>query len=280
MAKSIFRYLRGEINGSYLNAIHNTLEKEVVDIKDFFIDYHNQQFQVDKISDTALFNLGKFASIFLPRRPTNESVTSVYMTETKKVDNQEYSERGLYSTSNETFNFYHTDTVTTEDINILATERERSSLVGEEEVLGYISENTEDVLDDTGKVRIEKVSATPPEQGAYSAYYGNNFLFLSEGDVSYETISPSLYLELYKAIQYIRYNGVSLKSLCNVVGVLCPQGLVKIKEIRVSQDKTYIYIDYVYDNSVNVNFKEQRFSLLSYLINLKFKQFVLVESNA
>ena len=397
MAKSIFRYLRGEINGYYLNNIHNTVEKEVTDIKDFFTDFYNQQFQLDKISSKTLFNIGKFASVFLPRRPLSESTTSIYMSESKVVDDTEFSERGLYNIENEKFNFYHlnlnsygvfyfkhtseeeTEDINTlsspymkssligdesllgyvsesvtnlynsdgtidmskvtenppenvaynrvygdnfsvlsegedtdldlnirivltesdvvegteyserglykppvlnyEDINKLATEKERSSLVGDEEVLGYISENAEDVLDDSGKVRISKVSTTTPTSGAYSDYYGNTFLYLSEGETSYVAIDSPLYIELYKAIQYIRYNGVSIKSLCNVISVLCPSGLVKIDHIDISLNSKYIYVYYNYNNNVDVTYKEQRLSLLEYLINLKYKQILLVENN-
>lgn len=289
MAKSIFRYLRGEINGYYLNNIHNTVEKEVTDIKDFFTDFYNQQFQLDKISSKTLFNIGKFASIFLPRRPLSESITSIYMSESKVVDDTEFSERGLYNIENEKFNFYHlnlnsySDNFSVlseyEDINTLATEKERSSLIGDEEVLGYISENAEDVLDESGNVRISKVSTTTPTSGAYSDYYGNTFLYLSEGETSYVAINSHLYIELYKAIQFIRYNGVSIKSLCSIISVLCPSGLVKIDHIDISLNGKYIYVYYNYNNNVDVTYKEQRLSLLEYLINLKYKQIVLVENS-
>ena len=279
MSKSFFRYLRGEINGYYLNAIHGTVEKEVSDIKAFLTEFYNMQFELGKISTEMLFNIGKFASIFLPRRPLNESLTSIYMTDSKIVDGNEYSERGLYNTEKEKFVFYHTDTTSTDDINTLSTDIERSTLVGDEEPLGYISEYDDEVLDDEGKVRFEKVSETPPESGAYSNWYGNNFLYLSEGDINYFPISTSLYIELYKAMQYIRYNGVSVKSLCNVISVLCPEGLVKIEHIDISSSGNYIYVYYNYDNSVDVSFKEHRLSLLEYIINLKFKQIMLIENN-
>lgn len=278
MSKSFFRYLRGEINGYYLNNMHNVMEKEIKNIKDFFSVFYNMQFELGKITSETLFNIGKFASIFLPRRTLSESVTSLYMTDSVVLNGTEHSESGLYNTESEQFNFYILQDDPTEDVNYFSTETKRSSLVGNEEVKGYISEDAEDVLDMDGKVRESVILPSPPSSGAYSEFYGNNFLFLSEGVISYAPISPSLYIELYKAMQYIRYNGVSIKSLCKIVSVLCPDGLVKIDHLEVSSNKKNIYVYYYYDSASLVSRKEQRVTLLEYIINLKFKQIQLVEN--
>ena len=278
MSKSFFRYLRGEINGYYLNNMHNVMEKEIKSIKDFFSVFYNMQFELGKIASETLFNIGKFASIFLPRRALSESLTSLYMTDSVILDGAEHSESGLYNTESEQFTFYILSEDTTEDVNYFSTETERSSLVGNEKIKGYISEYAEDVLDDSGKVRKSVILPSPPGSGAYSEFYGNNFLFLSEGVISYAQLDPSLYIELYKAMQYIRYNGVSIKSLCKIVSVLCPNGLVKIDRLEVSSNKNNIYVYYYYDSGALVSFKEQRITLLEYIINLKFKQIQLVEN--
>ena len=154
MSKALFRFLRGEINGFYLTNIYNSLNVYSEDIKKFFIDFQAQQFELGKISDETLYNLGKFASVFLPRRPVAVSKASLYMTRSHKVDGVEFSERGLYNTENETFDFVHTDpSIETPDINTLATSTDRSSLVGDETAQGYISESETDVLDDEGNVK-------------------------------------------------------------------------------------------------------------------------------
>jgi hypothetical protein len=125
-------------------------------------------------------------------------------------------------------------------------------------------------------VRPQKVHSVIPDV-PYSEFYGNQFLFLSEGDVTYETIAPSLFIELFKAMQWIRYNGVSMASLVRIISILCPEGLVKISRNEVSSDGRSVYLYYVYDNTSPVSDKESRFALLEYLINLKFKQIILVE---
>ena len=139
MSKSFFRYLRGEINGYYLNNMHNVMEKEIKSIKDFFSVFYNMQFELGKIASETLFNIGKFASIFLPRRALSESLTSLYMTDSVILDGTEHSESGLYNTESEQFTFYILSEDTTEDVNYFSTETERSSLVGNEEIKGYIS---------------------------------------------------------------------------------------------------------------------------------------------
>lgn len=278
MAKALFRFLRGELNGYYLTNIHNPLNVYSEDIKKFFIDFQNQQLELGKISEDTLYNLGKFASVFLPRRPVSESRTSLYMTDSHEVDGVEYSERGLFNIDSESFEFVHTSpSITSPDINTLATEDKRSSLVGDEQTVGYISASEVDVLDDEGKVRPDKVLDNPPSTGAYSEFYGNQFLFLSEGDIVYEKVAPSLFIELFKALQWIRYNGASIASLARIIGILCPEGLVTVDSIEVGGDGKFVYVYYNYDNSSPVTNKEARLALLQYIINIKFKQIVLSE---
>lgn len=278
MSKALFRFLRGELNGYYLTNIHNSLNVYSEDIKKFFIDFQNQQFELGEISEETLYNLGKFASVFLPRRPVSESKTSLYMTDSHIVDGVEYSERGLFNTDSENFDFVHTDpSITAPDINTLATEDKRSSLVGNEQPIGYISENEIEVLDDEGKVRPSKVTPQAPSEGAYSEFYGNQFLFLSEGSSVYEKIAPSLFIELFKALQWIRYNGVSVASFARITSIICPEGLVTIDSIDVSRDGKSIYVYYVYDNTSTVTNKESRLALLEYIVGIKFKQIVLSE---
>ena len=279
MSKALFRFLRGELNGFYLTNIHNALNVYSEDIKRFFIDFQNQQFEEGKITDETLYNLGKFASVFLPRRPVAVSKSALYMTGSHKVEGTEFSERGLYNTENETFEFVHTDpSIEAPDINTLATATKRSSLIGDEIAQGYISESETDVLDDEGNVKPSKVLPEAPSEGAYSEFYGNQFLLLTEGnEIDYRDIAPSLYMELFKALQWIRYNGVSVASLVRIIAILCPEGLVQIDHISVSRNGKAIYVYYVYDSSSAVTNKESRLALLQYIVNIKFKQIVLSE---
>ena len=279
MAKAFFRFLRGELNGFYATSINTVLNDITESNKKELIAFYNQQLELNKMEAETLYNLGRFACVKLPRRPTSEAKTSIYMTDSHKVNNVEFSERGLYRTDSEDFYFVHTDeSILSPDINTLASDTQRSSLVGNEAVRGYIPEDATNVIDDEGHVRPEKVLSTPPEGKAYSDYYGDDFLFLAEGGITYESISFSLYIELFKALQWIRYNGVSLASLVKIISILCPDGLVKIADIQVAENSKLINVTYQYDGSLTINSKEQRLTLLQYIVGLKFKQIRLVES--
>mgnify|MGYP006382065485 CR=1 FL=1 len=215
MAKAFFRWLRGELNGFYVTNINGALNESTKDIKDFLSEFKAQQFEKGKITSKNLYGLGKFAGIFLPRVSKAESSASLRTTESFVVDGFECSERGLFNTAAENFSFFPE----TDDINLLATPTLRSSMVGNETLIGYISSEETNVLDDNGNVRREKISATPPEGVAYSDYYGDQFMFLSEAETTYENLEPSLYIELFKALQWIRYNGVSIKSLGRIASI-------------------------------------------------------------
>ena len=396
MSKAFFRFLRGEINGFYLNSIHNVFNKYTENIKAFFSFFNKQQFAEGKIDDEYLYGLGQFAGVLLPRLQKEDSVTSLRMTDSFKVSGIEFSERGLFNTKTEQFQFfnlnndtsavfvfvrtnqdgYGTD-INTEsnsfsrsslvgsetplgyisaletdlfdsygniksdkilstppanspyveyygdnflflsegddsaidrivrlrlseseivdgvqyserglflipistmaDINTFATETMRSSLVGNEQPIGYISSLETDVLDDNGKVRPEKILSEPPANVAYSEFYGNQFLFLSENKISYSNLNPSLYFSLFKTMQYIRYNGTSISSLVKIIDLLCPKGLVKINSIDTLEGIQAFVLFYTFDVTAEVELKQQRLYLLRYVVATKFPQLVLTE---
>lgn len=279
MAKAFFRHLRGELNGYYITNLFNTLNKSTEDIKLFLMNTKNEQFRFGFIRSKALYGLGKFAGIFLPRVSISDSLSSLHMTDSHEVDNVEYSERGLFETDMELFRFFHTSQQEyADDINTLATSELKSSMIGEEQVIGYISSDNQDVLDEEGNVRPEAILASPPADTAYSEYYGDRFMYLSEAIPVYIDINEELYIELYKSLQIVRYNGASLKSLCDIISVLCPDGLVMIDHLDVGVDGKHINVYYNYDPDIEtVSYKQQRVTLLLFLIQEKFKQVAMIE---
>ena len=277
MSKEFFRFLRGELNGFYITQINSALNKFVQDVKEFALEFNTQQFN-PTMNSTTLFNLGKFAGIFLPRLSSSESRTGFRLSDSNIVDGVEYSERGLFNTDTETFEYKHTNqNPDLPDINTLSTEKLRTSLLGDESVKGYISANETDVLDDNGLVRPEKVLSKPPEGEAYNNFYGNNFMFLADVITTYENLSSSLYYDLFVVLQWIRYNGASVESLCAVIKTLCPNGLVLINRIEVSADETRLIVYYKYNDNADVNLKVQRIYLLQYIVDIKFLSVVLTE---
>lgn len=274
MSKALFRWLRGELNGYYLNAINNSWNEYTSFIRDFFAERQKEQFNLETLADKDLVGLGKFAGIFLPRITVTESRTSLRMTESHISNNEEVSESGLYNTDTEVFDFSLREEQG--DINNYATPSLRSSIVGTEEEEGYISSTEDDVLDNEGNVKPSAIESTPPASPtAYGEFYGNQFLFLSEAEITFEKVEKSLYVELFKVMQYIRYNGISLQSFCKLVSVVTPNGLVKVNNVQTSARR--IYVTYTFDEEAEVNLKQQRLSLLFYVVKIKFPQVTLIE---
>ena len=103
-------------------------------------------------------------------------------------------------------------------------------------------------------------------------------MFLSEAETTYSNLEPSLYIELFKALQWIRYNGISIKSLVRIVSIICPDGLVKLGRVETAPDGKHWNIYYSYDDTVDIPMKQQRLNLLEFIVNLKFVQVKLVEN--
>lgn len=274
MSKAIFRYLRGELNGYYIQNLHNMLNTFTSDVKAFLCKFKKQQFAYGEMDGDSIYGLGTFAGIFLPRISRSDSLISVRMSESHINNGIECSEKGLLNIQEERFEFFPL----AEDMNELATDINRSSLVGDEEVIGYIASDATDVIDDNGNVRTDKILASPPSGQAYSEFYGNKFLFLSEAEMTYAKLDLKLFVDLFKTLQWIRYNGASLASLVKVVSVVCPDGLVVIDSIAVGQNNKSLNVFYIYNDTAKTNLKRQRLSLFEYIIKLKFPQVVLVEN--
>ena len=277
MAKELFRFLRGELNGFYITNMYNTFNVLAREYKDFFLTFANQQMVSGKISSDTLNNLGKFAGIFIPRLPKEEAIASLRLTESE-YDQQldyEFSERGLFKTEEENFEFEQKtlDDTGLPDINTLATDKKRSSLIGTESVEGYIPESETHVFDeDTGDVIPSAVSDTPPQDEAYSDFYGNQFLFLSDSEPTYSPLSSSMFMELFKAMQTVRYGGVSIASLAKITEILCSNGLVTIQGISVNEGNNGYILNYSVDFSVDINSKQDRINIWLYVLKTKFPQ--------
>lgn len=273
MAKAFFRFLRGELNGFYLNAIHNTLNKSTEEIKRFLYESIRQQFAYNEMSEENIYNIGKFAGISLLRFEQEDTSFAVHMTESHKIDGEEYSERGLFTVEYETFNF--SNALSEGDINSYATKENRSSLVGTEKPLGYIAEDTEDVFDESGNVKPDKILSEPPYKKAYSEFYGEKFTMFYEGLLSKQYIPTEMYVELLKAMQTVRYNGDNIESLVKIVAIICPESLVTISRIE-TVDLNIINVYYTYNYEAIISYKQQRLVLLNYIVSQKFPKVRLV----
>lgn len=279
MSKELFRWLRGELNGYYLTNINNLMNKYISNVKSFFITFNKMQFNTADMSTETIYNIGKFAGVFIPRMSTGEGYGSFRLTDSIIKNGEERSERGLYNRNTETFNFSYSEDETV-DINTHATADDKSSLIGiNDTVKGYIDSHETNVIDSDGNVIEDKVTATVPSDSAYSNFYGNQFLFLQEEITENSNINVTIFYSLYKVLQWIRYNGANIVSLCKLVEAICPDGLIKIISITKDSNNPSFVVKYYYDSSIAVTMKNQRLLTFQYIIGLKFPQFVLQESD-
>lgn len=278
MSKALYRYLRGELNGYYLNTIYNTLNRFTEDEKAFLAHFHNMQFNPTDMTREEIYNIGRFAGVYLPRLSVGDRYGSFKMTEGHIVSGQERGERGLLKRTTETFDFSFSED-TNADINTHATENLKSSMTGTEEVQGYIYSDEEDIFERAGVVKESAVKSVPAENQAYTDFYGNQFTFLSENKTETDQLDTTLFFPLYQTMQTIRYNGVNIASLVKLIEILCPDGLVKIISIKKHATAPQLILNYKYNIDVEVEDKSQRISSLKYVVATKFPQFTMVEIN-
>lgn len=257
------------------------MNKSTEDIKAFLVKFHKQQFRLGEMEEEDVYRLGKFAGVFLPALSLSEGFGSFRMTESAKFGGVERSERGLFSEVEENFEFKHTaNDDYADDINTLADESLRSSMAGADDTTeGYIRSDETNVVDGRGRVKPSKVVSTPPSGIAYSNFYGNDFLWLSEMLAENRSIDIEMYYELYKVMQYIRYNGASIESFCMLVTTLGANGLITIDSIGKLANGAVFGVYYNYDPTVSTTYKEQRLATFKFIVAQKFPQFVLVELN-
>ena len=237
------------------------------------------QFDENHLDFDFITNMGQIAGIFLPRISISETYGNFRFTNSHKVNGVERSERGLMEKEDEQFHFYHTaQDDYPDDINKLATEDKRSSVVGTEDtVKGYIKSSEKEVLTQEGLVDRDKVVLTPPSGIAYADFYGDKFLMIIDSTTERKFISLKVYFELIKSCQWIRYNTQNIQSFCDIVSSLCPKGLVTITKFAYNTTKHCFDINYKYNNSAPVGQKEERLFTFLLLTELKFKQFNLHE---
>ena len=280
MAKQIFRFLRGELtSGFYLRSIQDMLNNVTSSIKSFLIRFNDQQFELKSMTDKDLYGIGTTAGVFLPVLDIGEAFGALHMTESNKVNGVERSERGLLEQETETFEFKHTEQDDyAEDINTLAETELRSSMIGlNDTIQGYISSTETDVLEGQGVVKPSKVLSTPPENVAYSDFYGSKFLYLAEILNETRQIDINIYYLLYIEMQKIRYNGVNIESVCSIINTICPEGLVKIDRLEKVANSPVFILYYYYDESARIGQRVQRLTILRYLFGYKCPQILLSE---
>lgn len=289
MSKQFFRFLRGELNGYYLTNINATFNKISSNIRNFMSYFADMQFkgqdEVDiegnAINADMLQGLSTFTGAIPPYVWQDALTGSIRFTPSHIVDDIEYSERGLYSPTDEVFNFVRTNQQEYQsDINTLANAEARSTVVetGRNPV-GYFPEG-EYIIQEDGSVDETKLISSPRTGHADSPYYGESFLYLAEESPVRAITSNTVLIYLIRAMQWIRYNGASIESLCKFAEIICPKFLLIIS---IDWDSNYAFgtVSYGIDENMEAEDKLMREQLFALLASKKLPQFtfnkVLIE---
>ena len=282
--KSFFRFLRGEINGMYLNAISSAVDALGARWRSIMVQTDELTLiRTDANINNELYpsfvqGVGLIAGCILPRFQHSSSSSSVFMTDSMVVNGEERSERGLFRTALERFQFEHTEQDDyPDDINTLSSVDERTSLIGMETPVGYISDRSNDVLRDDGTVDPAYVEPSPPGGGEpYTDFYGNNFLFMNSTQLSYSVLSAELLGLLIECLQWVRRNGTSISSLCKVAGVVCGEFL-RIVDVQTVPGLCRYEVRYKLLSTQGVTSPLAKLYLLQHIVSTAFINVVFTD---
>lgn len=288
MSKAFFRFLRGEINGFYLQNIYMTLNKASEEIKTFLGNWKSMAFKCSsklsegqvRVPEKVARGIGTFAGVFLPYVYQDAKTGAIRFSLSNRVNGVEYSERGLLNVNKESFDFFRTDQREyTTDINTLATEELRTTFIEKDAVIkGYIIEgvkvlNEDGTIDESKLVSYEQIpkDSEGNPSVSYVPYYGNKYLYFAEKSPIKASINIDVLIELIKAMQWVRFNGISIVSLCKFAEVLCPDYLFLFDFDWKSQYAKSI-LEYGIDPELEAEDKLMRSNVFKLMVNLKFPQ--------
>lgn len=278
--KAFFRFLRGELNGFYvqrLNEANNLFSRAT---KDFLSYFSRMQFKTEdelEEGETAIDNamikgIGIIAGAFSPYVLQESLASALRFTGSHIVNGKEYSERGLYNMDGQAFHFVRTDEQEySTDINTLASPENRSSLVEDGRApVGYFPEGV-NVIKEDGSLDYSKLLQSPRPGHADAPFYGEDFLYLSENYLVLAITSMKVMLYVIEAMQWVRHNGMNIASLAQFANIVCPDFLF-ILDIDWTELYAHGVVEYGIDEEYMAKDKLLKENLFKFLSRKKFSQ--------
>jgi hypothetical protein len=282
--KAPFRFFRGELNGYYILAFLLSRNSAIADILAELVYQALVAWALPgsegsgelPIRDDDLTGIAQFAGIVRPVQYYQNVLGSLQFTDSHIVAAQEYSERGLYNMTNESFDFVRTDpSIYADDIVTAASANERMSVVPHgTAILGYEALGSP-LFDSAGAFIPANLLSSPPGGGVpYSEYYGDKFLTLENDFTTAAYMSITMFKSYYECVMRIRKEGASIKELLFLTQLLC-EGYVY--DLEVVPYLHYYKLYYSVNAASSVDNKHGRFATWEKVIEKRFPDFVTVE---
>lgn len=284
-----FRFYRGEFDSGFFLRTISTMFNDIVTmvggIYDEIMYQLNVQFTLMSTGQTVamrtndVIGIAATAGVFPLYFAGGYWPGALFFTESAIFGGNQRSERGLYNTNKQQFDFVHTENDDyPDDITTLATETLKSSLVPNGQVvLGY-SRADLPVYDADGNIIWDNISSTPPVGVAYNEFYGPKFSTLSDDAVVIAQMGIQFTMNLFIILQQIRYNGPSIGLLMQLTETICEDAVVDINIVKgTAGSKNYYVLNYTINTEPTTDIVQQRISIWRYILTQKFKLYQLNE---
>lgn len=273
-----FRWLCGELNGDFFRFMQETANYIITPYVDELAKKKSMVFKLEEedihgneypISSEDLHGIAKIAGVFPPFITAESNLGSLVGSSSHIVGGVEYSDRGLFNMDEERFNYVRTDQNTYySDITTIATERLRSSLVPEgAPILGYIADGTV-VFNEDGSLIPEAITAEPPVDKAYIAFYGEKYLFASETFIISDVVNDATYKKIYESLMRIRSSHPNISELSFLTVTIAEDYLT---ELSIERSGNRFILHYVLNDSSTVTDKIRRLAVWKSIIQKKYK---------
>lgn len=281
--KKLFRFLRGELNGFYIKNIPYCLNNVTRDIEALLKYFWRMQLKNPSevtedelpISEIDLLGIGRFAGIFMPTVTADSMSGSIRLSDQMIVEGVNYSERGLFEWYKEGWKYFRTNqNIYTDDISTIATRDMQTGFVPEgQPILGYIEEGV-NMFDENGYIIESLILPSPPVGKAYTPYYGEKFMHLSEVFTIIQELGYETYMALFTNMQNIMYNGLNIKSFLRITESLVSD---YVEDITIEADMNRYIVEYTLNNDSEIENRIRKLFAWQYIIKQTYKLFVLRE---
>lgn len=285
--KLLFRFFRGEFNGIFARAFLLSRNNAVQDMLDELV-YHatvvwklpgDESAGESPIREEDIVNLAKFAGIPRPLQYVENTVGSLRFTSSNVVGGKQRSERGLFNTVKEGFDFVRTanDSYST-DIATEASGTKRMSMVPEGTApVGYVPHGVS-IFEEDGTLIPGNILSEPPTDGTpYTPYYGEKYLFTEETFITDTEMRIDMFMAYYECIMRIRRSGASVVELLYLTELF---GEGYIKDLEIEQVSWYYILHYSLSDDIVLANKSGRLAAWRTIMSKRFKDFILSENVA